>query len=82
MSKQLSFSSFQVLPVKVRKYIISKRLSEAWGYSISGQGKQFDKAYTKALTQFQQKCGLVGNGVVCEKTFTALGPIDDTVKSR
>ena len=75
MSKQISYTSFQLLPLKVRKSIVSEVLSSRWNYLIEGEGKHREKSYTKALIQFQKDLGLAGNGIVCEKTFNALGPI-------
>ena len=80
MAKQLTYNKFQSMPVKVRKSLVCDILITRWNYLINGEGKQREKAYNKALTQFQKTHNLVGNGVICEKTFNALGPIEMTNK--
>ena len=75
MARQLSYISFQTLPVKARKSIIADILSDKYGYDIPDSGKQREKAYTKALTSFQKSIGLAGNGVICEATFNAISPV-------
>lgn len=82
MNKQLTFNSFQILPLKVRKSLVCEVLISRWHYNISGEGKERERAFSKALIHFQKSIGAAGNGIVCEKTFEALGPIEACSKSR
>jgi murein L,D-transpeptidase YcbB/YkuD len=75
MGKTLSFIHFQSLPVKVRKSAVAHVLANRFNYSIEGEGKKFERAYLKALIDFQKSVGLGGNGVICEKTFECLSPV-------
>ena len=61
------------LPVKARLSLVSKVLTERWGYHIDLMGNRPDRAIIKALTLFQKDKGIGPNGIICEKTFEALG---------
>lgn len=77
MAKQLTYIHFQSLPVKVRKFIVAHILVNQEGYTISNEKKE--KSINKAIVSFQKSIGLAGNGIICEKTFNALGYIDDSI---
>lgn len=75
MAKALSYISFLSLPVKVRKMAVSEALISNHGYDIPADGNRREKAYNKALADFQKSLGLSANCVVCETTFDALGAV-------
>lgn len=81
MSKQLTFIHFQSFPLKVRKAIVADVLVSHQGYKISEEAAKRDKSINKAIVTFQKSIGLAGNGVICEKTFDALGYIDNSIVS-
>ena len=72
MSKNLTYNSFLIMPVKVRKSVVLDCLESQWGYHIDDSHKRKDKAFNKVVATFQKDNGLVPNGVICEKTFDAL----------
>lgn len=72
MRKKLTYESFLSLPVKGRIALVSEVLENLWHYTIDKRKSKHDRAYRRALIDFQQSRGLAGNAVVCRKTFELL----------
>lgn len=71
MSKRLTYSKFQTLPVKYRWHIVEKAL-EINGYSFTTDRNKRERQVRRALAEFQRNNGLSGNNNICETTFELL----------